>query len=301
MPVSVVVWMTRRGRSLAAKGKGMRTSQEGDRYVITYDSMSDLVSSLEGKPECYTRDSEIRSERRWHGGVRSTDEAIGLARKGMVDRVPDAMKIAESAVETAEAEYDMPAFQTFYDVSGSDVDVARYLSGEPENMISYQMVDTPRVGRVITLVSGIAASGGVSADILWERGVQTVALILALEKIGFQVELWTDMTASNGPGRGEAGVVRTLVKGPGDLLDVSQVMFAFAHPGNFRVLHFAAMHLFPAKLQKEIGVGFHYGYPQDPDPEMYHDGAVVIPSAQLWRRGYDSLVPDTLKELGLIK
>ena len=303
MRAFVAGWTTPPGRSSpgAHRGKGLRTSEKPGRWTVTYDSVHDLVDSIENRPECFERDDEIAADPDWHGGVRSTEEAIRHARKGLADRVPDAMSIAESAVSTAEAQAELPAFTSFYDVSGSDVDVARFLAGEPENMVNYQMVMTPRVGRIITLVASISASASIQADTMWNRGVQTVALILALEKIGFQVELWTDMTASSGMHEGTQGCIRTRVKGPGQLLDVSQIMFAFAHPANFRVLHFAGMHLFPKPLQRELGVGSHYGYPADPVEEMYPEGAIVLPSLKGWREAKESLVTDTLRELGIIE
>src|SRR5690606_40002886 len=72
----------------------------------------------------------------WQGeGVRTLDDAKRLAHEGLPIDGVKALEVASEKVSQIYREYDVPSFSSCYDVTGSDVDVARYLSGEPENMI----------------------------------------------------------------------------------------------------------------------------------------------------------------------
>lgn len=278
----------------------MREWQEGEIAFMRFDSVADAVDafeSCESGRDLYTR--RVPGDVKWHGGIPTVPKVIATAREGLTDKVPDAMRIAESAVADIEREYDMPSFSSYYDVTGSDVDVARYLSGEPECMIGYEMVATPRAGRVITLTASILASCMVSADDMERRGVQVVALILALEKIGLQVELWTEARVDSRPGGGGLTAdIRCLVKGAGETLDVGQIMFAFASPAMARVITFGLLHRLPAKWRSALGVGKHDGYPgrRDDAPD---DGSVYLPPPAPGRTE-STLVVDTLRGLGII-
>jgi hypothetical protein len=277
----------------------MIRSEEGKAYTLRFNSVDDAAKAFEDCKEGWeARKDSVDDE--WAGGCESLEEVVTLARKGLVDHIPDAMRIAEAAVESIENEYDMPSFQSFYDVSGSDVDVARYLSGEPECMINYTMVDTPQAGRVITVRAPICASAGVTPKEMVDRGIQVVALILALEKTGLQVEVWaTSPIHDSWTGDPEyLANLDVLVKGSGQALDIGQVMFAFAHPAMFRVMLLGLCHELPKKWQREIGIGFGYGYPGKVEAG-FKDGAYNLPSMRMGEK-HTTLVLDTLKDLGII-
>lgn len=231
-------------------------------------------------------------------GVSTWKEAAALAIDGWAGEAAKAEEVALAAVESIEAEYDMPAFRSYYDVTGSDVDVARFLSGEPECMIGYEMVQTPRAGRVITLCASVSVSGSIKADTITRRGYGIAALAFALERIGFATELWADLSAQGGK---DSAHVRVLVKGPSDELDAARVMFAYAHPAMLRVLALGAMHTLPKAAHNSLGVGFSYGSPMDPKRDL-PDGTIYLPSIS---SAYD--VPDAdvalrqhMKDLGII-
>lgn len=237
-------------------------------------------------------------------GVSSREEAHDLAVNGWQDQSEEVLSLVESAVESVAAEFNLPAFRSVWDVSGCEVDVGRYLAGEPENMIDYEMVATPRSGRVITLVASAAYSGSISTETIKERGLGIAALAMALGRLGFATELWSDWSVSNlGGGKGETmGRVRTLVKGPNDELDVSRIMFAYAHPAMLRVLYFDAIHQLPQIVHGELGIGRNYGYPTDPKEDL-PEGTIYLPSV---RSGYDvpearDLLIGHLRSLGIIE
>lgn len=185
------------------------------------------------------------------------EHCLNLARNGWSDQLDETLRIAEDAVEMAFKEHEVKDFTPVWDVTGSQVDVARYLSGEPENMIDFPALEVSKVGKVVTLVAGGFYSAAVSADALVRRGQVLTAFALALTRLGHSVELWVDV-ATTGRSGGTKAHMKVLVKGTNDTLDPAKILFAYAHPGMFRALGFAAAHNWPAKFRKSQGIGSYY-------------------------------------------
>lgn len=84
-----------------------------------------------------------------------------------------------------------------YDVTGEEPDVARYMSGEPENMIEHRRAI--KKGKTVRVVrAGVSFSGQVSADIVKEYAVAIACAVQRIENSGNRVELWAEKcTAEN--------------------------------------------------------------------------------------------------------
>lgn len=167
------------------------------------------------------------------------DQALTMARQGWDEQLDSALDLAQSAVETADQEHMVDTFNPVWDVTGAEVDVARYLSGEPECMIDFPLAKTSKSGRVITLCASVSVSGSIQAETIEKRGKCMVALALALSRLGHNTELWADFSGINRSG--QVCRVRVLVKGASDELDPSRVMFGYAHPAMLRILGFAVL------------------------------------------------------------
>jgi hypothetical protein len=289
----------------------MRVEVEGKRANVVFDSMADMVEAVQDRQDIIDfRNNQMKRDGGKFYGARSMEKLFPLALNGMPGDGVEAMDIANQKVATIEREIDMPAFFSYYDVSGADVDVARYLSGEPENMINYHMVDTPRAGRIISLVISVTTAGSTEVEAIRQRGLQVVALVFAIEKIGFQVELWADFLIRENSPYGNEGPtdteytarVRTKIKSPGEMLDPGQVVFAFTHPGFLRGLGFAAMHMIPKEWHSPLNIGHGYGcvcWGKD-DLREYAEGSVFLPSFRGRAGDLDTLVTDKLRELGIV-
>lgn len=230
----------------------------------------------------------------------SPEHARRLAIHGWQDQEVDALRIAESAVETVQAEHEVEGFRAYHDVSGCEVDVARYLEGEPECMVEYETIMVPRVGRVITLCSSVSMSASISGDTIIKRGNGVCALAFALTSLGFAVELWADWT-SRGTGTHDVGHIRTLVKGCNDELDPAKIMFAYAHPCMLRGLTHPAAHELNQDCRAAIGIGDYYGIPAAPVQDL-PEGTIYLPQITSARDvpNADALLLQYLRELGLV-
>src|SRR5690606_15539314 len=144
-------------------------------------------------------------------------------------------------------DYDVPSFSSYYDVPGSDVDVARYLSGDPENMSAYTMLDTPRVVRVVSHVGWSSLSATSGPDRIRQRGESLMGLVLILEQIGFQTEIYADWTTGSD---GHEGRITVPLKRAGESLDTGLIMYALTHASFSRSFIIPCTHLYPKKYYK---------------------------------------------------
>lgn len=220
------------------------------------------------------RNLEVRSDDyddampEWRGATFT--EALSMARLGWPGQLDTALEIAESAIEMAEKEHLTEQFTPVWDVTGSEVDVARYLGGVPENMIDFPPMATSSAGRVITVCASVSISHAVRPDTIIRRGQVITALVMALGRLGHSVELWIDHSIDDG--RKQARVIRNriLVKGPNDTLDPARIMYAFAHPSVLRQLAFALNESNPQPWIRRSG------YPLPPEHDL-PEGTIYLP------------------------
>lgn len=256
----------------------------------TFYSLAELVDAAEKygveMPVRY-RTGEPKS-----GNV-TWSEALALGRKGWDEQLDSALDLAESAIVTANQEHMMDSFNPMWDVTGAEVDVARYLSGEPECMIDFPLTKTSHSGRVITLCASVGYSWAIKAATIQDRGRVIVALALALSRLGHSVEMWADISGENNNGQ----ILRTriLVKGVNDELDPSRVMFAFAHPAMLRVLGWTAREKWGSKYAPDRS------HPVPPLEDL-PEGTIYLPEIRSSRDvpNADEFLREHLGNLGLL-
>lgn len=284
----------------------MRIDEKVSTPIIEFDSMADLRNVVE--KDC--RDTFIMrhfddGDSDFMGGVTSFPEMMVLAKNGWEDDVQEVLSVSESTLETIERTFDVQSWQSVYDVTGSDVDVDRYLSGQPENMISYVMMDTPKVGRVVTLSVNVGASWMVDTDTIQCRGKNITALVYALEALGIRTELYADLQIHGMFREGNQARNIVKIKAAEDTLDPAMVMFAFAHPGFMRSYMLASLHKFSKRVQGMVGVGEGYGIPTKGfTQDVFPEGTISVPiplQGGKWNadKARDFVV-ENLRELGMI-
>jgi hypothetical protein len=277
----------------------MIKSDEGNEYLITYDSLQEWAAAARPHVETYLARHAGRFKRDWHG-VGSWQEVESLALNGWQEEAETAMSVAESAISKVEREHTVPSFRAVWDVAGCEVDVARYLSNEPENMIDYEVTPATRAGRVIVLCASVVHSGSVHTDTIKRRGHVVAALAFALSELGYNVELWAAISTGNARRKQHT---KCLVKGANDELDPAKVMFAFSHPAMGRGIGLPAIHQAPKGWHRDLGlIGGGYG----PIESVKRD----LPEGTIYLSGVTSSrdVPDAdveleryMRELGVIE
>ncbi len=244
--------------------------------------------TLEAQEHPALRNSQQSTD--WSGCT--WQEAIALARDGWADNLDATLDIAREAITEVASTDHRVTFEMLYDVSGAVVDVERYLSGEPECMVSFPLTTEPHEHQVISLCASIAVSGSVSAETLTRRGQVITAFALRLAELGIGTELYADLTGRpRVVGRQTSHVV--LVKGATDLIDPARILFAYAHPGMLRQLGFAAI----------VKDGFSpVGTTPSPPVKDLPDGTIYLPELLTKSRlpnAADAL-RDLMRQAGLI-
>jgi hypothetical protein len=287
----------------------MEQAIEGTWLFETYWSMPEFAARADRCALKGTRDLvSSRPDFTFPPGYKdraSFSEALNLAGKGWAEELPEALAVSESAITMAEQEHMMDTFAPLWDVTGAEVDVARYLQGEPECMIDFPLTKTSREGRVITLAIGTAISAVISSETYLRRGRCIVALALALSRLGHAIEIWAyDSSLSNGE-RGNAHL-RVLVKSAHDEVDPERLMFALAHPAMERALMWAVRDKYPQPWREGLSYHASRGRPNDTiadiERELYPEGTIFLPGLKSYTDvpDADQFLRKYLGELGLL-
>jgi hypothetical protein len=191
-------------RTITKVGNGFRPL-----LIESFDSLNDFYDTAAANAGAYVRNE-----------MRDNDTARKV-RDGNLNGMPEALEIAEQAVQSSVELRNAASFTNSYDVAGNSVDVGRFVSGDPECMTFNPMRITKTVTRVVTLVSMADSNGG--GD--WAtRGAMATALGMALHRMGMATEMWADNYGSSSSGN---QYQRILVKSTADTLDPARLLFAF--------------------------------------------------------------------------
>lgn len=150
-------------------------------------------------------------------------------------------------------------FAPVFSECGSEVDVGRFLGGEPECMVDHQQQAQNKIGRVVRLVCNVSASCGISEDQFFRRGVAALRIVDALETAGYRCEITLSGAISGD--RSYTYDPQVIIKAAEQPLDMDRLAFFMASPAIFRRLIFRLCeHLPPGEASL---IGAHYGYPAE--------------------------------------
>ena len=240
-----------------------------------WDSMGAFVQQMKqpavGHPACNGSEQNNPS---WSGSS-NYQQAIDWAEKGWLEGLEriKAMTGALKKLEGDKADRHIPRFCE----SGDEVDIGRFVSGEPENMIDFDVVQVPAAGRVVKLVVNISASCGVSADAMFRRGAAAVMLADLIEQSGLRSEIVV-VSGGTRSGQGPDGVdFRVTVKRADQPLELDRVAFMLASPAAFRRLMFRAYEqLTTEEFNKHIG----WAYTTPMNIKVEGEGNIEVDSLQ---------------------
>jgi hypothetical protein len=167
-------------------------------------------------------------------------------------------------------------------VSGSDVDMGRYLAGEPDNMV--ESVRQRRQSLVLRIGVERTVSSYVSASDIEAVGASVLAVVERLRTSGIPSEVWVTFTHENK--RGDAWQARVKVQDAGRPIDMDRLAFWCMHPAALRRIGFALAEKESPDTRRVYGFGpGNYSYPTTiSEPE--------------WRAlGFDEFAPSMAEEV----
>lgn len=219
-----------------------------------FDEFADAVEF--GQIPCPDMGQASETGRKDFTGTRDYAEAIHLLRNGWNDGANKMDAAKEAVIKTLSHK----TIETEYDVSGSFVDVGRFLSGEPENMVDFKEQASHKM---ISIGLNVCVSSRVSQETIFSRGAAVLALIEAFEKSGASVQVnLFEVIDSNGSESGWLSVYKIPLKDFGTLVDTDRLAFCIAHPSFLRRLIFRINEQEPRKIREIFGhkTGGYGGY-----------------------------------------
>lgn len=222
---------------------------QGGTMVIFGDSLEETARWLEATPSEWAK----RGINASHDSHRGYNWDLGVEWEGAARMAKDGW--SEGAQNLAHNLSALPpAMNTHadlrFDVGGHFPDVARYLAGDPANMITRgkRMGNPP----VIHLVINFICSGATRAEAFVAYGTAMVAMIDQLEAHGRRVEL--DVVLVDALRKGPRLIAGWKVKRADDHCDLAAIAFSIGHPAAFRRFGFAMIERSPESAA-EMGYG----------------------------------------------
>lgn len=169
----------------------------------------------------------------------SMEQAVERARgAGFYEAIPEAERFAERVTAEVDLEVFQTSFQSTWDVAGSEVDMGRFLAGEPECMLESIPFRVARQGRAIRLVVPGCYNSATSTQTVQQRGAAIMALCMILARAQHPVEVWVGY-ANHGNRVDTRYAYMVRVQRANEPLDEGRVLYALAHPTANRRLCFS--------------------------------------------------------------
>lgn len=136
--------------------------------------------------------------------------------------------------------------------AGSEVDVARFLSGEPDCMMEARRVRRP--SPVLRIAVERCVPHYVSADEIRANGASVLAVVESLRTAGVPAEIWVTFSISTFKGETQHLSEQVLIQEAGHAIDLDRLAFWVGNPAAFRRLGFALYEQEPADVRNMFNI-----------------------------------------------
>jgi hypothetical protein len=197
-------------------------------------------------------------------------EALRLAREGW----PEGLKKIEPIVRRVDdlIAHAIPEPRPVYDIVGDAPDVGAYLAGIPEHML--QMETQEGAARIVRVLVNVSVSAHVPTRTIEARGAMACALVDALERAGYRVELHVgDRSDCNVDGKHYVYHARAVLKRADEPLSLDRIAFPLMHPAFARRLMFRAFELIRDREMRDAFMDAGYGRPA---PIVGNAGDIIV-------------------------
>lgn len=239
---------------------------------ITED-YSELHLTLEEALEVASRQPEAgassrREEYGWHGG--SFEDNMRMAWEGDPET---ALQIKKNLGGVAGIHV-APRATRFLGVAGSQVDMSRFMRGEPENMVEVRRAR--RAAPVIRMAIERTQSAAVRAETMRQTGVSVLAVIERLRTAGVAAEIWVTFGVYYGNKKHSTQI---LIQEAGRPIDIDRLAYWVANAGALRRIVFAIWENQSDEFIRDFNIYGNYGYsmttPADKFDELVPANAVT--------------------------
>ena len=285
--------------------KNYTISNEAGHTLARFDSFASYVAAAqERNPATHGGGGHFDQSTKWtHYTTLGT--ARGLLSAGWQEGAERILTIAEKVRQALPAAA-LEAFKpiTIADVTGSVLDVERYLHGDPE---CFWTEWTPDEGEqvkgkgIVRLTNNLWASSGITPEELMNKGVYVAALADVLETLGYRVQIdgfvacYAEHLNAKGKMTKSTLVIHFPIKSADQPLEIDRLAFVLAHPASLRQVGFHMMDVVGANSR-------HYGTPAPSGLPSAYKGDIAV-DGLAFRSSNDKdtakAILAQLKELGI--
>jgi hypothetical protein len=232
----------------------------------SYSSALDLIEGL-----------TVGEESRDFNGDCTLEEA----RQFLLSGWPDGRRqLGEARLRSGHEYKEKPAthlFDLIPDVTGSMVDVGKYLQGDPECMLDFT---SGRSDKLVSILYCPKIHVGVSTNAIFTLGVYLLQMIDLLESDGYRTEITVHIRTKGGKtGSTYLREDSIILKRYQDTVDEDYLTFCLCHPAFYRQCMFSRWRDLGMRAPKFLG--YHLGYPQAPTDETRSEYDVIIADLDL--------------------
>ena len=233
----------------------------------SFDTYLEYVQSAKRHSDSGDHSSSISAKPSWDLDA-GWEGALRMSRYGWPEGL-EALNKARALVDVPEHSDQGMHMKPFSSVSGEEVDIGLYMTGEPECMTDYQLQLTPSYGKVAKVIVNSSASCSVNAKTMRHRGTSALILIDALESAGIRCEVVLLAFACH------ELISEVLIKRADDHVEPDRMAFMLAHPAVMRRFGFKEMETHGGETGRQTRGG--YGCPADlPVEEREQDGTIYF-------------------------
>lgn len=211
----------------------------------------------------------------WHG-TRTYTEAVNLLHNGWAEGA----KLMTKSQSRELPDTDAFGFTAVHSECGSEVDVGRYLAGEPECMVDWNIQRIKAPGRIASIALNATVSSGFTQEDFQARGVSALKLIDTLESSGIRCEVLLLQCSRIGEAM---WCMKVCIKEPEQPLDLDRMAFMLMHVSIYRRFVFRLLEQLPENyFQTFASTG---GTPADFPAQHLQPNTIVVPKLLLSDRG----------------
>lgn len=223
--------------------------------IVQYDEFEDIFEMLDycekPLPSALRAEHSKRAKQSGFNDFDSYAECVSMIKQGWKIGREILCENSNALIGCGKAS---SRFIPTYDVSGAVVDVARYLEGIPEDMLTFQ--ETIQRGKtLLSMGVNISWSSFVDSRYSYWRGAAVLNLVDALEANGVRVQLHAvELVNGNKDTKGEAyEFIGTKLKNYEDALNIDTLAFPLCAADYLRRIGFAVKERIPShKIYRQI-------------------------------------------------
>lgn len=196
----------------------------------------------------------------WHGATHNFEEAYEAAVNGWSHGYAQVRATMDKVMPRVRENVD-PGPVLVPEVHGEMFDIGEYLNGNPEYAWDEVYDSNLADARVVSVLVSNALIAYVNpADVL-HRASLVLACVEAMELLGHQLEVWSEITTQAMSGAVDSILVRA--RAAGEPVDMRSISF-ICDPGWHRRLGFCYQETWNRAKRDDFMIGTGYGYPKGP-------------------------------------